>query len=353
MNSESFENMSWSEFQSMLKEKSRKERIPEMGTFEITPLCNFNCKMCYVHLNPQELKVNGSIHSANEWIELGRQVREAGTLTLLLTGGEVFTRTDFREIYESLSEMGFMIIIYTNGYLIDEEVIRWLSKRPPMKLRITMYGASNETYEKVTGIKDGYDKVMNAINLIKETSIPLALAMTVIKDNECDIDKISEFAKNNNLILSIAKEVFKSSRGVSSKAEDVRVDNIEIIKPNKRVDALYSIFENILDKCGGHDAGYWVKWNGSMSICAFMNKIYSNPFEIGFINAWNDLCNKMNLLKKPHKCINCKYAGFCNACPGIMEAETGSPDKTNNYICNKAKALYKKYSIQYLNEGGI
>ena len=358
MSSKTLEELSWNEFQTMLKKKSRESKIPEMGTFELTPLCNFNCKMCYVHLSPEEACKQGFIQDADSWIELGRQVRDAGTLTLLLTGGEVFTRPDFRKIYEALSEMGFMIIIYTNGYLIDESVIEWLGKRPPMKLRITMYGASNETYEKVTGIKNGYDKVMKAINLIEKTSIPLALAMTVIKDNDCDVEAIKEFAKDHNLLLNITKGILKSSRGVNTKAEEVRMDISKVIeeepiKKEKRVRGLYKVLDNTLDRCSSHNSGYWVKWNGNMTMCALMSKYYSKPFESNFETAWNELCSKLKSLKRPKKCTGCKYINFCNLCPGIMESETGSPEETSDYLCDKAKALYKKYSIQYLEEGGI
>lgn len=33
--------------------KARDKGIPISGSFELTPLCNLDCKMCYVHLNKQ------------------------------------------------------------------------------------------------------------------------------------------------------------------------------------------------------------------------------------------------------------------------------------------------------------
>ena len=30
--------------------------LPLSGTFELTPLCNLDCRMCYVHLNKDQLK---------------------------------------------------------------------------------------------------------------------------------------------------------------------------------------------------------------------------------------------------------------------------------------------------------
>ena len=43
------------EFNNYLDSKAREKGIPLQGQFELTPLCNFNCKMCYVHLNPEQM----------------------------------------------------------------------------------------------------------------------------------------------------------------------------------------------------------------------------------------------------------------------------------------------------------
>ena len=36
--------------------KARDKGIPLSGTFELTPLCNLDCKMCYVHLNQAQIQ---------------------------------------------------------------------------------------------------------------------------------------------------------------------------------------------------------------------------------------------------------------------------------------------------------
>ena len=35
--------------------KAREKNIPISGSFELTPLCNLDCKMCYVHLNKAQM----------------------------------------------------------------------------------------------------------------------------------------------------------------------------------------------------------------------------------------------------------------------------------------------------------
>ena len=36
--------------------KAREKGIPYSGTFELTPLCNLNCRMCYVHMTAEQMQ---------------------------------------------------------------------------------------------------------------------------------------------------------------------------------------------------------------------------------------------------------------------------------------------------------
>ena len=138
--------------------------IPLSGTFELTPMCSMSCKMCYVRMTPEEVAASGKrLRTVEEWLSLARQVRERGTLLLLLTGGEPFTYPHFRELYEALRAMGFVISINTNATLIDEETVAWLKKNPPQRLNITLYGSSDETYARLCNHPTGYTVVTHAI----------------------------------------------------------------------------------------------------------------------------------------------------------------------------------------------
>ena len=96
--------------------KGIREGIPVSGTFELTQRCNFGCEMCYVHDCTQKTDPL----SAEDWISLAKQARDAGTVFLLLTGGEPLIRDDFEEIYRALAKMGFLISINTNGSLLEK-----------------------------------------------------------------------------------------------------------------------------------------------------------------------------------------------------------------------------------------
>ena len=87
-----------------LHDKGLRDGIPVSGTFELTQRCNFGCEMCYVHDCTQKTDPL----SARDWLSLARQAKDAGTVFLLLTGGEPLIRDDFEEIYRSLPSKPFL-----------------------------------------------------------------------------------------------------------------------------------------------------------------------------------------------------------------------------------------------------
>lgn len=135
----------------VLSARAALQTVPISGAFELTPRCNFRCKMCYIRMTPQQMTAIGRERTALEWLEMGRQARDAGLLFLLLTGGEPFLRPDFEEIYTGLTKMGLSISINTNGSLLDDGLRALFRRLPPAMVNVTVYGASAAGYETLCG----------------------------------------------------------------------------------------------------------------------------------------------------------------------------------------------------------
>ena len=128
----------------MLFQKSSIKKIPLSGTFELSPVCNFDCRMCYVRKSPEEVKChNRKMLNLEQWKKIADQAENAGMLYLLLTGGEPFLWPDFWKLYMYLSKKGFLISINSNGSLIDEGVIEQLKERPCIRISMTWYEGSS------------------------------------------------------------------------------------------------------------------------------------------------------------------------------------------------------------------
>ena len=110
-----FADLHFGSYMEQLKKDAYENAVPLTGIFELTPRCNMDCQMCYVHLQPDQIPAIGRELTTKEWIDIARQARDMGMVQLTLTGGEILVRKDFRELYEAFSEMGFLIQLYTNG----------------------------------------------------------------------------------------------------------------------------------------------------------------------------------------------------------------------------------------------
>ena len=76
----------------------------------------------------QEVQSQGRLRSLDEWISLAKQMKDAGTLFLLLTGGEPLLFPQFKELYCVLKDMGMILTLNTNGTLINEEWAEFLRR---------------------------------------------------------------------------------------------------------------------------------------------------------------------------------------------------------------------------------
>lgn len=136
--------------------RAAQDRQPAHGSFELTSRCNLSCRMCFVRHAAGDRVQMGNELSASAWLDLARQAVDNGMVFLLLTGGEVFLRRDFFEIYEPLTRMGLLLSLFTNGTLINRDIAARLAQAPPSRTEITLYGATAATYEAVTGVPGSY-----------------------------------------------------------------------------------------------------------------------------------------------------------------------------------------------------
>ena len=183
--------------------------IPLAGTFELTARCNFNCRMCYVHLTPEEQRRRGAELTADEWLAIAEQARSQGMLFLLLTGGEPLIRVDFRYLLTELKKMGLMVSINSNASLIDDDWLDFFRHEPPSRMNITLYGGCNETYERLCG-RPMYD--VHNIRALKALGIGVKLNASMTPYNVDDMDAIYAIATELGTPVQMASYMFPPVR---------------------------------------------------------------------------------------------------------------------------------------------
>jgi MoaA/NifB/PqqE/SkfB family radical SAM enzyme len=139
--------------------------------FELTPTCNLRCHFCYVALDPYR----GPYLTTAQVERILEMLADAGVLWLTLTGGEIFSRRDFPEIYRAAKRLGFMVTLYTNSTLVTERHARLLAEDPPHSVEVSIYGADAAHYEGPTGIAGTFARFERGVSLLQAAGVNMVL----------------------------------------------------------------------------------------------------------------------------------------------------------------------------------
>jgi len=361
-----------------LHRKACSAHIPLSGTFELTPVCNMNCKMCYVRMSSQQQEAIRPLRNASEWLDLGKRAKDAGMLYLLLTGGEPFLHPQFREIMTGLHHMGFVISINSNGTLINEDTVAWLKESPPTRINITLYGASDETYGRLCGNPKGFTQVTKAIRLLREAGIAVKLNCSLTPYNAADLAEMVAFAKEQKLIIQVSTYMFPPLRKDPSMiGMNARFTPEEAAYYSAMTEYLLNGSEYFFQKeeseypplpgdsnedctqvgdgirCRAGKCTFWITWEGNMMACGmFPDENRNNVFESDFLSCWNRVMKSVEAIRLPAKCAKCGIKDVCKACAAMVITESGSFDRVPEYRCQMAyayPAAREKLKQQLLN----
>ena len=347
-----------------LYRKAAAAGVPLSGSFELTPVCNMDCKMCYVRLSHREQEAISPLANAEKWLQLGKDALDAGMLYLLITGGEPFLHPEIRQILEGLHKMGLLITINTNGTLIDERIMQWLVNCPPIRVNVSLYGASDETYRKLCGNPKGFTQAVNAIELLTKAGISVKINCSLTPYNAADLPQIVEFAKNNNLIHQVATYMFPPVR-----KDETSIGQNRRFTPEEA--AYYMAYGEYLTlgkerfaalehptptpdedcnrlgdgvRCRAGRCSFWVTWQGHMTPCGMFPPADSpNVFHIPFAEAWEQVKKDTAAITLPSQCAGCNAKDLCHACAAMVITESGNFQTPPKYRCDMMHA----YSAQW------
>lgn len=342
-------------------QKAAINHIPVSGTFELTPRCNLSCEMCYIRMSAEEQASCGAELTADEWLSLGEEVVNAGMVYLLLTGGEPLLRSDFEQIYSGLAEMGILLTLNTNGTLIDERIVQCMEKNPPEKVNVTLYGCSDNTYQKVCGSAKGYKAAIHGVELLKKAKIPVCINTTYTRHNALDMEHIALFAKENGIPIRMTSYLFPPLRcdretddscfllpeeygKLGAVFDTITMDSAqkkrraEVIARVRECTSVLST-EGKAASCMAGRGAFWVTWNGQLLPCGMLPKLGKSLKAESFASIWANLDHVMDDQILPEKCSGCSKRILCPVCVAVTQSEKEPPEALCRYCDSYMEAI--------------
>lgn len=313
--------------------RARKAGIPYAGSFELTPLCNLDCKMCYVYLSQAQLQRAGRILTTEEWLDIMGQAIEAGMMQAELTGGECTMHPGFKRIYHYLVSRGVRTSILSNGQLLTADMTAFLTRYRPERVQISVYGSNPEAYLRVTG-HDAFQDVMDAIGRLKDAGLRVSLSVMPSRYMKEDAQALLERVRSLGVEYGVSGVTLsartETQRDINEYAADeqmcLEIDrNEKAYRDQFRADAvlrpepyLFPLAEDATHEgtpCSAGHCAFHVNWKGQLTPCVPFDSVAKPILPDGFMAAWKEIRDTMRSYQVPKECFACEISAVCQACP--------------------------------------
>ena len=189
------ETQSYSDWSRGIHQRVAARRVPLGGSIELTRRCNLRCVHCYNNLPLEQGPARRAELTCEEHCRILDEITAAGCLWLLFTGGEIFARPDFRDIYTHARHNGLLITLFTNGTLITPAMADFLAAQRPFAIEISLYGRTRNTYERITRVPGSYDRALRGIRLLAERGLPLMIKTMAMTMNRHELRDMQQFVE--------------------------------------------------------------------------------------------------------------------------------------------------------------
>jgi radical SAM protein with 4Fe4S-binding SPASM domain len=347
------ESGSYTEFSTIVHGRAETTRVPVNGTIEVTNRCPLECKHCYNNLPMSDFVARARELTLDEYKRLLDELADLGCLWLLFSGGEIFARRDFLDIYAYAKRKGFLITLFTNGTMITERIADFLADLRPFTIEITLYGGTKETYENLTGIPGSYDRCMRGIDLLLERNLPLKLKTVAVSINKHEIPLMRQMAADRGVEFTfdamINPRIDCSASPLSvrlrpSEIVELDLDNPDRVSEWRRLardhpSAPYLEGETRqLYECGGGINSFAIDPYGDLSICVLSHVDKYNVRDGNFREGWENylLAVRRREVTRPSKCLGCGIKSMCGMCAANGELENGDAESPVDFLCHVA-----------------
>ncbi|MDD4361937.1 MAG: radical SAM protein [Bacteroidales bacterium] len=182
------------------------------GSIITTFRCNAKCHMCDIWKYPTK---------PSEELEPKYLEKLPSGLRINITGGEPMLRSDIDDIFGILYSKSHLLELSTNGYFTDK-IVALAEKYPNILIRVSVEGLQ-PLNDQLRGIKNGFERALETIKLLKKTPCRNIGFSVVICDKNSD-DLVALYELCAELGVELGNSVMHNSwyfHKLDNKIEDV------------------------------------------------------------------------------------------------------------------------------------
>lgn len=321
---------------------------------EVSSRCNERCIHCYI---PNAKKDEGKDIKLSLITRVMDEAKEMGTLSLTLSGGELFLHSEIEEILRHARKNDFAISILSNLVLLTDVHIQLLKEINPSLVQVSLYSMKPEEHDLITKVKGSFEKTKKSIERLVAADIPVQISCPVMKTNYNSYKDVLKYAQGLRT-KAYTDFIMMAQADFDTKNLSQRLDMTEtevLLKDIVRFDKDYinttleyePKTKNIdhykkLPVCGVGVDNICLTANGDYYPCAgWQNYILGNAYEQSLKDIWKN-SEKIKYLRTITngsfpECLKCEARDFCAMClVRNFNENNGDMFKIAKHFCDAA-----------------
>ena len=316
-------------------DRAAEHLIPFHVALELTYRCNLRCKHCYIDV-PAEDEL-----AFTEWREVLDQLVSAGSLYVLLTGGEPLIRSDFFHIATYARERGLIPMLLTNGTLITRGIAEDIAKLRPLFVCLSLYGATDSIHEGITGRVGSFRATVRAITLLQELGVAVVLQAMLMDSNVHEVVEMRRLADSLGVQLRVGYDLAPTKSGaLAPQCHEVGIGDLCMY--SEHLSGSITVGLNKYGVCKAGRALCSISPTGNVFPCIMMPLRLGNIRQERFSEIWRshptpELTYLRSITRDDlYECKECDVAMFCTSCMGRNLTETGELTRPAPSTCRNA-----------------
>jgi radical SAM protein with 4Fe4S-binding SPASM domain len=308
----------------------------------LTERCPLECGHCYIPPDP----------SADElaFVEIEQlldELKELGTIKLILTGGEPALRPDLAKILKAATTRRFATALKTSCFPLADKDVDGLWEAGLTELNASLYHNRPDDHDRFVGRAGAWNKVVQTLDRFAGLGGVSRVSIVAMEWNASAIPELIDLCETRGWPYAVDPRVIHREDGADGPlALRVDEDALQQVLADMRLEAApIPPREASSPVClAGRNSAY-VTPCGEVWPCPNLPLSFGNLRQATFAEIWRGSAERARILgirwSDSEACSDCEAMGFCERCPGEAFLEHGDPTQPSAVDCLLARARAK------------
>ncbi len=325
---------------------------PFLVALNLTRRCNLKCAHCYLDAGTLQHGDKDELSTSEVCVLLDEIAALSDETMVVLTGGEPLLRRDIMDIAAHASGLGLMVVVGSNGVLLNDKRVTALQQSGVSAVGISVDSLDPEYHDRFRGAPGSWTKTMSGIDACRRAGMMFQVHFSVTDDNADELDEMIAFCRSSG--ASVLNVFFLVCTGRGESFTNLSTDTYESVlqqvaeaardekellvrarcAPHFKRMALQMNPPLPVTLIDGYEAGGClagtrycrVTPTGEITACPYIEESAGSIRKNAFVDIWNG-APMFKSLRDPQlegRCGDCEYSNLCGGCRARPLARDGA-----------------------------